>query len=83
MALLGVAALAIFGRQLVFATVDPDVAEARGVRVRRISIAFLVVLALAVAITVQSADLRVTKVVNNATPNEGKAITYTVTVSHF
>ncbi|TMD73344.1 MAG: metal ABC transporter permease [Chloroflexi bacterium] len=52
-ALLGVAALAIFGRQLVFATVDPDVAEARGVRVRRISIAFLVVLALAVAITVQ------------------------------
>src|SRR5439155_1635195 len=35
-----------------------------------------------VAITVQSADLRVTKVVNNATPNEGNAITYTVTLEN-
>ncbi len=52
-ALLGLGALAIFGRPLVFATVDPDVAEARGVNVRLISIAFLVILALAVAITVQ------------------------------
>ena len=52
-ALLGLGALAIFGRQLIFATVDPDVAEARGVHVRLLSIAFLLVLALAVAITVQ------------------------------
>src|SRR5439155_1574951 len=35
-----------------------------------------------VPITVQSADLRVTKVVNNATPNEGNAITYTVTLKN-
>src|SRR5439155_281430 len=34
------------------------------------------------AITVQSADLRVTKAVNNATPNEGNAITYTVTLKN-
>lgn len=47
------AALALIGRPLVFASVDPDVAEARGVPVRGLSIAFLVVLALAVAITVQ------------------------------
>jgi len=52
-ALLGLAALAIFGRPLVFATVDPDVAEARGVNVRLISIGFLLILALSVAITVQ------------------------------
>jgi zinc/manganese transport system permease protein len=47
------AALAAIGRPLLFASVDPDVAEARGVDVRRLSLAFLVVLALAVAIAVQ------------------------------
>jgi zinc/manganese transport system permease protein len=46
-------ALAAIGRPLVFASVDPDVAEARGVRVRAISIAFLLLAALAVAVTVQ------------------------------
>lgn len=46
-------ALAVIARPLVFASVDPDVAEARGVRVRAISIAFLLLLALAVAVTVQ------------------------------
>jgi zinc/manganese transport system permease protein len=46
-------ALAFIGRPLVFASVDPDVAEARGVAVRAVSITFLVVLAFAVAITVQ------------------------------
>jgi len=40
-------------RPLVFASVDPDVAEARGVPVRALALAFLVVLALAVAVTVQ------------------------------
>lgn len=49
------AALAWIGRPLVFASVDPDVAEARGVPVRALAVAFLVVLALAVAITVQIA----------------------------
>jgi zinc/manganese transport system permease protein len=52
-AVLSLAALAVIGRPLVFATVDPDVAEARGVDVQLLSIAFLVILALAVAITVQ------------------------------
>ena len=47
------AALVLIGRPLVFASVDPDVAEARGVPVRPLSIGFLVVLALSVAITVQ------------------------------
>ena len=52
-AILCVGALAIIGRPLIFASVDPDVAEARGVPVRALSIAFLVVLALSVAVTVQ------------------------------
>jgi zinc/manganese transport system permease protein len=52
-AVLSLAALAFIGRPLVFSTVDPDVAEARGVRVQSLSLAFLVILALAVAITVQ------------------------------
>ena len=52
-AVLCVGALAIIGRPLIFASVDPDVAEARGVPVRALSIAFLVVLALTVAVTVQ------------------------------
>ena len=52
-ALVCIGALAIIGRPLIFASVDPDVAEARGVPVRALSIAFLVVLALSVAVTVQ------------------------------
>ncbi len=50
---LGIVSLAIIGRPLIFASVDPDVAEARGVPVRVLAIAFLVVVALSVAITVQ------------------------------
>ena len=49
----GLAVLVWMGRPLVFASVDPDVAAARGVPVRLVSIGFLVILALAVAITVQ------------------------------
>lgn len=52
-AVIALAALTFIARPLVFATIDPDVAEARGVPVRAVSIAFLLVLALAVAITVQ------------------------------
>jgi zinc/manganese transport system permease protein len=52
-AVVALAVLAWMGRPLIFASVDPDVAEARGVPVRGMSIAFLVVLALAVAVTVQ------------------------------
>lgn len=52
-AVVALAVLAWMGRPLMFASVDPDVAEARGVPVRTVALAFLVVLALAVAITVQ------------------------------
>lgn len=49
------AALAVIGRPLLFASVDPDAAEARGIPVRALSVAFLVLLALAVAQAVQVA----------------------------
>lgn len=54
--LVAVAALGVLawtGRPLVFASVDPDVAEARGVPVRALSLGFLLVLAMSVAVTVQ------------------------------
>jgi zinc/manganese transport system permease protein len=47
-ALAAVAVLAVIARPLLFASVDPDVADSRGVPVRALSILFLVVLALAV-----------------------------------
>lgn len=47
------AALSLIARPLIFASVDPDVAEARGVPVRAVSIAFLLIVALSVAVTVQ------------------------------
>ncbi|MFJ8489941.1 metal ABC transporter permease [Streptomyces sp. NPDC094038] len=46
-------ALAVMWRPLTFAGADPDVAEARGVPVRGLSIAFMLVLGLAVALSVQ------------------------------
>ncbi len=48
-ALLALAVLAVIGRPLLFASIDPDVALARGVPVRGLSIAFLVLLGAAVA----------------------------------
>lgn len=45
--------LALIGRRLLFASVDPDVARARGVRVRLVGALFLVVLGLAAAGTSQ------------------------------
>ena len=42
-------ALALVGRPLLFASIDPDVAAARGVRVRALSVLFLVLLGLTVA----------------------------------
>ena len=51
--LVALAALAVIARPLIFASVDPDVAEARGVQVRALSVGFLLVLALAIAVTVQ------------------------------
>jgi zinc/manganese transport system permease protein len=49
-ALLGLAAIY---RPLLFASLDADVAEARGVPVRALSLAFMLILALAVAVAVQ------------------------------
>ncbi|MFJ3445479.1 metal ABC transporter permease [Streptomyces sp. NPDC086081] len=46
-------ALAFLWRPLAFASTDPDVAEARGVPVRGLSFAFMLVLGLAVALSVQ------------------------------
>ncbi len=51
--LLVVAALALIARPLVFASVDPAVAEARGVPVRALGIAFIVLLALTITMAVQ------------------------------
>jgi len=45
--------LTAIARPLLFASIDPDVAQARGVPVRALSIAFLVLVAVAVAQTVQ------------------------------
>jgi zinc/manganese transport system permease protein len=46
-------ALAVVYRPLTFATVDPEVAEARGVPVRALGVAFLLIMAAAVAEAVQ------------------------------
>jgi zinc/manganese transport system permease protein len=46
-------ALAAISRPLMFASVDPEVAEARGVPVRALSLGFLVILAVAVAEAIQ------------------------------
>ena len=51
--LAGLAVIAFIGRPLLFASVDPEAAEARGVRVHAISIVFLILVALSVAVTVQ------------------------------
>ena len=51
--LLVVAALAVIARPLVFASVDPAVAEARGVPVRALGVAFVVLLALTITMAVQ------------------------------
>ena len=52
-AVLVVGALAILWRPLMFATIDPEIAAARGVPVRALSPVFMIVLGLAVAMSVQ------------------------------
>jgi zinc/manganese transport system permease protein len=52
-AIAAMAVLAVIGRPLLFASVDPDVAAARGVPVRLLSVSFLLLLGLAVAEAVQ------------------------------
>ncbi len=51
--ILTVAALGAISRPLTFASVDPEVAEARGVPVRLLSVLFLLILAVAVAEAIQ------------------------------
>ncbi len=48
-----VLALAVLARPLVFASIDPAVAEARGVPVRALGVAFVVLLALTITMAVQ------------------------------
>ena len=45
--------LAVIARPLVFASVNPDVAEAHGVPVRALGVAFVVLLALVITMAVQ------------------------------
>jgi len=52
-AIITLAALAAVARPLLFASIDPDVAEARGLPVRGLSTGFLILLAFAVAQAVQ------------------------------
>ncbi len=52
-AVAALAALALIARPLMFSTVDAEVARARGVPVRALDVAFLLILALAVAATSQ------------------------------
>ena len=49
LAVLSLAALALIGRPLVFASLQPELAEARGVPLRFVSAAFLAIVAVAVA----------------------------------
>ncbi len=53
LALLSLAALALIGRPLLFASVQPELAEAKGVNLRRLGVAFLAIVALATAACVQ------------------------------
>lgn len=46
-------ALAVISRPLLFATLNPELAEAKGVSLRQISVLFLVIVAIAVALTAQ------------------------------
>jgi zinc/manganese transport system permease protein len=48
-----IAALIIIFRPLLFSSIDPDVAEARGIPVRSLGIIFLVIVAIAVSMSVQ------------------------------
>jgi zinc/manganese transport system permease protein len=84
-------ALAIVYRPLTFATVDPEVAEARGVPVRALGIVFLLILAAAVseAIQVVGVLLILTLLITpgataeRLTPRPGQATLYSVGIALF
>jgi zinc/manganese transport system permease protein len=83
------AALGVIARPLRFASIDPEVAEARGVPVRPLSTVFLLVLALAVSITIQVVGvlLILTLVITPAgaaqrlTLHPGRIIVYSVLIA--
>jgi zinc/manganese transport system permease protein len=84
-------ALAAIYRPLVFATVDPEVAEARGVPVGAIAVAFLLIMAAAVAEAIQVVGvlLILTLLITpgaaaeRLTPRPGLAIIYSVGIALF
>jgi zinc/manganese transport system permease protein len=89
--ILTLAALAVVYRPLTFATVDPDVAEARGVPVGGLAIAFLLIMAAAVAEAVQVVGvlLILTLLITpgataeRLTARPGRATVYSVAVALF
>ena len=94
LAAIGVAALVALGivyRPLTFATVDPEVTEARGVPVRALGVVFLLILAAAVseAIQVVGVLLILTLLITpgataeRLTPRPGQATLYSVGVALF
>lgn len=94
LAVIGVLALVALGviyRPLTFATVDPEVAEARGVPVRALGIAFLLILAAAVseAIQIVGVLLILTLLITpgataeRLTPRPGQATLYSVGIALF
>jgi zinc/manganese transport system permease protein len=90
-AALALVALAVVYRPLTFATVDPEVAEARGVPVRALGIVFLLILAAAVseAIQVVGVLLILTLLITpgataeRLTPRPGQATGHSVAVALF
>ena len=84
-------ALGIVYRPLTFATVDPEVAEARGVPVRALGIVFLLIMAIAVseAIQIVGVLLILTLLITpgataeRLTPRPGQATGYSVAVALF
>jgi zinc/manganese transport system permease protein len=94
LAAIAIAVLAVLGvvyRPLTFATVDPEVAEARGVPVRALGIVFLLVMAAAVseAIQIVGVLLILTLLITpgataeRLTPRPGQATLYSVGVALF
>jgi zinc/manganese transport system permease protein len=90
-AVIALVALAVVYRPLTFATVDPEVAEARGVPVRALGMVFLLILAAAVseAIQVVGVLLILTLLITPGataeclTPRPGQATLYSVGVALF
>jgi zinc/manganese transport system permease protein len=87
--ILTLVALAIIYRPLMFATVDPEVAEARGVPVGKMAIAFLLILVAAVAEAIQVVGvlLILTLLITpgaaaeRLTPRPGRATAYSVAIA--